>query len=105
MAPAFHTATWPRVPVVARPDGYLRILNVPRSEVDKVKRTFLEAGWLDVVPVPAGLDARTRAVAVQGLQVHETTIPDYVRAQPNLEPQVQTDLIADGQRWLEEARR
>jgi DNA repair exonuclease SbcCD nuclease subunit len=104
-APRFVTATWPRVPAEADARGYLRILNVPRGEVDAVKRSFIESGWVDVLPVPAALDAQTRAIAVQGLAVRETTIQDFVRAQPTLDPQVQADLITDGQRWLDEARR
>lgn len=103
-APRFVTATWPRVPVEAEA-GYLRILNVPRGEVDAVKRTFLDAGWLDVVSVPAELEARVKAVAAQGLAVRDTTVSDYVRQQPDLTPETQAALVADGQRWLGEASR
>jgi hypothetical protein len=105
-APRFVTATWPRVPAETQPQSYLRILNVPRGELDQVKRTFLDAGWLDVVPVPADLTPQTKAIAAQGLAIKDTTVADYVRqAAADQDLARQKGLVEDGERWLNEARR
>ncbi len=104
-APVFETARWPRLPRAEGQPGYLRIMDVPRGQLEEAKAYAVNLGWLDSVAYEAALPVEVRAALEQGLVVDEGLLRDYVRRRcPTMGQEDQEALVHDGIAYLQEAR-
>ena len=104
-APRMVTATWPRVPLPPADGGYLRILDVPGEEMVPAHEEALRLGWRGCLPLERGLPESVREAVLSGLVVNEALLADYVaRTQPDLAPEEQQALVAEGVSIMEARR-
>lgn len=92
--PQFVTTTYPRIPATTM-DGYLRVLNAPANEFEDIKRTGVEMGWRDVLPVEAAMPLEAVRAITSAVFVDEQIIRDYVqRHYPDVADDTRERLVA-----------
>jgi len=105
-APAFMTATYPRVPLPPlEHSGFLRVLNVPRDLVMDVKRSALDLGWLDCVTYAASMPSEAVALFQRHEFGDEQSVRDFVTQRyGDVDEATREQIAAFGLDCLREAR-
>ncbi len=105
-APRFVTTTYPRIAVPPLTSGFLRVLNTPANLFDDVKRSALDAGWLDCVPVEERMPHEAIRVLSSAVMADEQAVRSWVnRAYSEMTDDERSRIAEYGLDCLREAQR